>query len=122
MVVAIFNKHFRDLLESCDTKIPNHTTMQRVWIVKINHLAHKIGTVSFDEVIALEIWLAIEFADQQCILFRTGLNFKSINCPVICGPNQFIPVSLWCSTIREIGGKCFQVVATISISKKGDQF
>src|SRR5258708_13956203 len=109
MVAAVFRKHLRDLLGSRDAEIGNHTTMQGVRVIKIDHLAHKIGTVSLREVIALAVWLAVELADQQRILFRGGLNLKSINCPAITRPDHFIPVSLWRSPLVAIPGNRFPV-------------
>jgi hypothetical protein len=81
--VAIFDEHFRDLLGSGDSKIANHTAMQRMRIVKINDLANEISTVSLYEVIALEVRLAIELFDQQRILLGAGLNLEAIKCPVV---------------------------------------
>src|SRR5260370_23396685 len=122
MVAAVFRKHLRDLLGSRDAEIGNHTTMQGVRVIKIDRLAHKIGTVFLQEGIAVAVWLAVELADQQRILFRGGLNLKSINCPVISRPDQFIPVSLGYSSVGAIRGKRFQVVATVLIPEESNQF
>ena len=81
--MAVLRHHLGNLLRSGHPKIANHTAMQRVRIIKINHLAHKIRTISRDEVVALNIRLAVEFADQQRVLFRTCLDLECINCPVI---------------------------------------
>src|ERR1019366_5873452 len=121
MVVAVSSQHLRALLWSRDAEIANQTAMQRMRVIKIEDLAHKVGTVSLHEVIALAVGLAVEFVDQQRILLRTGLNLESINCPVIRRPNHLMPVSLGGSTVGAIGGKRFQVVATILISKEGHQ-
>src|SRR5260370_21348927 len=122
MVAAVFRKHLRDLLGSRDAEIGNHTTMQGVRVIKIDYLAHKIGTVSLHEVIALAVWLAVQLADQQRVLFRAGLNLESINCAVISRPDHFIPVSLGYSSVGAIRGKRFQVVATPLISEEINQF
>src|ERR1035437_9715724 len=128
MVVAVSRHHLRALLWSRDAEIANQTAMQRMRVIKVDDLAHKVGTVSLDEIIALAVGLAVEFVDQQRILLRTGLNLESINCPVIRRPDHLMPVSLGGSTVSlggatvgAIGGERFQVVAAILISKEGQQ-
>src|SRR5208282_3755926 len=121
MVPAIFRKHFRDLLGSRDAEIANQATMQRVGVIKIDHLAHKIGAVSLHKVIALAVGLAVELGDQQRILFRAGLNLESIDCPVIRCSGHLIPVSLGRSAVGAIRSKRFQVIATVLISEESNQ-
>ena len=121
MMAAVFDEHFRDLLRSRDSKIPNHTAMQCMRIVSINDLAHEISAVSFYEVVALQVGLLIELTDQQCILLWACLNLEGINCPVISRPDQLIPVSLWRSSVGAISGKRFQMIATILISQETNQ-
>src|ERR1039457_845481 len=121
MVVAVSRHHFRALLWSCDAEIANQTAMQGMRVIEIDDLAHKVGTVSLHEVIALAVGLAVEFVDQQSVLLRTGLNLESINCPVIRRPDHLMPVSLGGSTVGAIGGERFQVGAASLIPKEGHQ-
>src|ERR1035438_7748874 len=83
MMAAVFRHHFGDLFGSRYSEVAEHAAVQCVRIIEVDDFTHKVGAIPLHEVVALAIGLAIQRADQERILLRTGLNLEAGDAPTI---------------------------------------